>query len=89
MAWISLIAVFFVIWWVVLFAMLPIGLRTQDDDDDVTLGTTPSAPRGPHMLRVVVRTTLVSLAVFGVFYGLTRGAGFTFEDIPRVVPEFD
>ena len=31
------------------FAMLPLGLRTQDDEDDVTLGTVSSAPRlGAH-----------------------------------------
>ncbi len=42
-------AVFFIIWWIVLFAMLPLGLRTQDDEDDVTLGTVSSAPRfGAH-----------------------------------------
>ena len=47
----------FIMWWLVLFAILPFGLRTQDEDEDVTLGTVSSAPRGPHMLRAVVRTT--------------------------------
>ena len=30
-----------------LFAMLPFGLHTQDEANDVTLCTVPSAPRGP------------------------------------------
>lgn len=89
MSWISFFAIFLIIWWVVLFATLPFGLRTQDDEKDVTLGTVSSAPRGPHMLRAVVRTTVVSLLVFGVFYGLTKGLGYSFDDIPRIVPTFD
>ena len=32
MSWISIAAIYFIIWWMVLFAMLPFGLRTQDDD---------------------------------------------------------
>ena len=72
MSWISATAVFFIIWWTVLFAMLPIGLKTQDDDSDVTLGTVASAPRGPHMLKVVVRTTVISVAVSALLYVLTH-----------------
>ncbi len=89
MNWVSLFAVFFIIWWVVLFATLPFGLRTQDEDDDVTLGTTASAPRGPHMLRALIRTTIVSLIVFGLLYFLTRGLGLSIDDIPRIVPRYD
>ena len=85
---VSAAAVFFIIWWLVLFATLPFGMRTQDEDDDVTPGTVSSAPTGPHMRRTIVRTTIIALAVFGVFYVLTRVLGFSFGDIPRVVPEF-
>ena len=87
MSWISGAAVFFLIWWMVLFATLPFGVRTQDDEEDVTLGTVASAPGGPHMGKAVIRTTLISLALFGLFLVLTRVLGFSFGDIPRVVPE--
>ncbi|WP_274628578.1 DUF1467 family protein [Arvimicrobium flavum] len=88
MSWISGAAIFFIIWWVVLFGTLPFGVRTQDEDNDVTLGTVASAPRGPHMLRAFLRTTAISALIFGVFLVLTRGYGFGFDDIPRVVPDF-
>ncbi|MCC2689549.1 MAG: hypothetical protein K0S21_2352 [Rhizobiaceae bacterium] len=88
MSWISGAAVFFIIWWLALFATLPFGLKTQDDDRDVTLGTVPSAPRGPHMGKAVIRATVLAMAVFGAFLVLTRGLGLSFNDIPRVVPEF-
>jgi predicted secreted protein len=89
MSWISFVALFFVTWWLVLFAILPFGVRTQDDEHDVTLGTVSSAPRHPHMLRTVIRTTIVTAILLGVFYGLTLGLGLKFDDIPRLVPDFN
>ena len=88
MNWVSMTALFFVVWWLVLFTILPIGLKTQDDDQDVTLGTHSSAPRGPHMLRAALWTTLVTAVIIGAFYGLTVGLGYGFDDIPRLVPDF-
>jgi predicted secreted protein len=88
MTWISVAAVYFILWWVVLFATLPFSLRTQDEENDVTLGTVPSAPKGPHMLRAFVRTTIVSAVILAGFYLLTKGLGFSFDDIPRIVPDF-
>ncbi len=88
MSWVSIAAVYFVIWWLVLFAMLPFSLRTQDEADDVTLGTVPSAPQGPHMLRAIIRTTIVSAIIVGIFFGISRGLGVGFDDIPRIAPEF-
>jgi predicted secreted protein len=88
-SWISAIALYFIVWWTVLFAMLPFGLKTQDEADDVTLGTVPSAPRGPHMLKVAIRTTIISLLVCGAFYGLTKGLGYSIDDLPKFAPQFD
>ena len=88
MSWVFGAAVFFLIWWLALFAMLPFGVRTQDDEGDVTLGTVASAPGGPHMGKAVVRATLIALAVFGLFYLFTGVLEFGFDDIPRVVPDF-
>ncbi|MGP2493078.1 DUF1467 family protein [Mesorhizobium sp. PUT5] len=89
MTWVSFVALFFVTWWLVLFAVLPFGVRTQEEDGDVTLGTEPSAPRGPHMLRAMVWTTIVTLVVLGAFYGLTRGLGFGLDDIPHIYPDLN
>lgn len=88
MTWVSVFAVYFILWWIVLFATLPFSLKTQDDERDVTLGTVSSAPKGPHMLRAMLRTTVVSALIVGAYYAVTRGLGIGFDDIPRIVPEF-
>jgi predicted secreted protein len=88
MTWVSIAAIYFILWWIVLFATLPFGLKTQDEDEDVTLGTVSSAPKGPHMLRAFIRTTIVSALILGGFYGLTKGLGLGIDDIPKIVPDF-
>ncbi|HJZ45388.1 MAG TPA: DUF1467 family protein [Hyphomicrobiaceae bacterium] len=58
------IAVYVVIWWTVLFAILPIGVRTQGEDGTIVPGTPESAPTRPRLVRIVLLTTLVSGVVF-------------------------
>jgi len=87
MSWISILAIYFILWWVVLFAMLSFGLKTQEEDGEVTLGTVESAPKATrHMLGAVIRTTIVSGIIFGAFYIAVVHYGFSFDDIPRIGP---
>ncbi|WP_193178449.1 DUF1467 family protein [Oricola nitratireducens] len=88
MSWVSIIAIFFVIWWLVLFTMLPVGVRSQIENNDITLGTDHGAPVKPALLRKIVLTTLVSLVIFGAFYVVTAVMGYGFDDLPRIVPEY-
>jgi len=88
MAWFSIAAVYFIIWWTLLFVALPIGLRTQDDDKDVVLGTPSSAPSGKHMLRAIILTTILATLIMALLVVLTRFMGYTFDDIPSVIPQF-
>ena len=66
------IAIYVVIWWTVLFAILPIGVRTQGEDGTVVPGTPESAPTAPRLLRVVFLTTVVSAVVFGTLWAAVR-----------------
>ena len=86
MSWLSVAAIFFIIWWVVLFAVLPFGLHTQDDEGEVTLGTTSSAPMGPHVGRAALRTTVVTAIIFAIYYVAVAYFGFSFSDVPRIGP---
>mgnify|MGYP001423439163 CR=1 FL=1 len=59
------IAVYFVIWWIVLFAVLPFGVRTQHEAGEIVPGTPASAPAAPRMLRVAVFTSLIAALILG------------------------
>lgn len=58
------IAIYFTIWWIVLFAILPWGVRSQHEDGDVVAGTDPGAPVAPRLLIKAVATTIVSSILF-------------------------
>lgn len=57
----SYIAVYFIVWWICLFAVLPFGARSQTDDGVVVRGTDPGAPTQTRLLRTVLWTTGLSL----------------------------
>ena len=59
-------AIFFVIWWIVLFAVLPFGVRSQQEQGAVTPGTEPGAPHAPRLLQKALWTTTVSAVLFVV-----------------------
>jgi len=62
------IAIFFLIWWIVLFAVLPWGVRSQAEGGEVAPGTDPGAPAIPNLRRKLIWTTVVSAVVFAVCY---------------------
>ena len=80
-------AIYFIIWWITLFAALPIGVRTQHEEENVTLGTTESAPLRFNMKRKLVLTSLVSAVIFGIYVVLTEVLGLSVDSIPRIVPD--
>ena len=65
------IAVYFVIWWVALFAVLPFGIQSQRELNDIVPGTEPGAPARPRILMRVAANTVFSGLIFAlvdVFY---------------------
>jgi predicted secreted protein len=81
-------AVFFIIWWLMLFVVLPFGHRSQDDEQDVTLGTVSSAPAAFSLWKVVLRTTIVSAIVFGAYVAATVYGGYSVQDVMALFPDF-
>ena len=61
------IALFITIWFTVLFAVLPFGVRSQAEGGDVPPGTDPGAPVAPRLAAKAVWTTIVSVLVFAGF----------------------
>lgn len=60
------IAIYFIIWWVMLFAVLPWGVRSQDESGAIAPGTDPGAPAVPRLWRTLIWTTVAAAAVFAL-----------------------
>jgi predicted secreted protein len=60
------IAIYFIIWWVVLFAVLPWGVRSQHESGTISPGTDPGAPISPKVWRTLLATTIVASMVFAL-----------------------
>ncbi len=68
-------AVFLTIWFTVLFAVLPIGVRSQAEAGEVVPGTEPGAPTAPRLWMKAGLTTLVSIVVFVLLVMVFRVVG--------------
>jgi predicted secreted protein len=64
------VVLFLTIWFVVLFAVLPFGVRSQRESGDFVPGTDPGAPVEPRLFVKALWTTLLTLVVFGLVLGL-------------------
>ena len=65
MSWITGLLVFFVIWWTVIFAVLPLGVRRIEDP---TPGVDRGAPEKPQILRKAIICTAISAVLWCVWY---------------------
>lgn len=62
------IAIFFVVWWITLFAVLPFNVRTQGEAGDTVPGTPSSAPEKFPLARMFLINTAVSVVVFAMIW---------------------
>ncbi|MBU6234775.1 MAG: DUF1467 family protein [Alphaproteobacteria bacterium] len=59
---VSGIVVYFCIWWTVLFAVLPWGVRQPDTPETGVVG----APVNPNLKRKALATTIISAIIWGI-----------------------
>jgi predicted secreted protein len=69
-----------VIWFMVLFVVLPLNLRTQSESGRVVPGTPGSAPTDPQLGRKARIVTLVSLPIWVVACTVIITGVITVED---------
>ena len=84
MATATVIAIYFIIWWVVLFAVLPWGVRSQEESGEVAPGTDPGAPAVHRVWMKLVWTTVIAGVVFGVLAAIYKGGLIPFEFLQRI-----
>ena len=81
MAWTTMAAIYFITWWVVLFAVLPFGIRSQHEDGEFAPGTDPGAPVATGFKMKLVWTTVVTTVIFGAFYAAYVTKIVTLDDL--------
>jgi predicted secreted protein len=79
------LAVYFVIWWLVLFLTLPFGVRSQHEDGDSAPGTDPGAPILARMGRKLLMTTLISAVIFAVAMWAYHQGYFNIERLSKLM----
>jgi predicted secreted protein len=84
----SAIAIYFIIWWLVLFMILPFGVKSAHEAGvEVEEGHEAGAPVRHNLLFKVLATTVVASILFALVYWIATTHPFSLDDIP-FMPKF-
>lgn len=78
MSWATGIMVYLVIWWTVLFAVLPLGVRRVQNPGK---GEERGAPERPDLVRKAIITSIVAGVLWGAFYLFHQADFFSFRSL--------
>ena len=79
------IAIYFVLWWIVLFTTLPFGVRSQHEEGEGAPGTDPGAPIMARMGYKLIWTTVISGIIFGVGMWAYRAGYLSIERLSKLM----
>ena len=79
MNWFTGLMVFLILWWLVLFMVLPWGVRVPDEPET---GHASSAPRNPMLWRKAAVTTVIASLLWGLAYWLVESDLIAFRPPP-------
>jgi predicted secreted protein len=85
MGWFTAAVLYVLIWWTVLFAVLPFGTRPVSGADSETGWR--GVPESPHMLRKIIVTTLVAAVVWACALALINSDWLSFRHGFLAMPE--
>ena len=69
MTWVSIIAIYLLFWVLAAFVILPLGIRSNSElGIDTVVGHDEGAPGNFNPKQILLRTTLLSLLLFGIYY---------------------
>ena len=82
MNWATGLMVYLVIWWTILFAVLPLGVRRVENPG---AGQDHGAPERPQLMKKAIITSLVAAVLWLIFYFLHQSDIF---DLRHWVQDF-
>ena len=67
------IIIYVMIWWVVIFSILPVGIKSNNKKFQETLeGSDPGAPNNPKIAKKFLITTIITSILFIMIYYLVN-----------------
>ena len=67
------IIVYVMIWWIIFFSVLPIGIQSNKEVFKEKIGgMDPGAPKNPKIVKKFLITTLITSIIFAVIYYLVQ-----------------
>ena len=75
---VSAVVVFIVIWWLVLFMVLPFGVRRMEMPEE---GHAPGAPLQPMLWRKAAATTAIAILLFAAVYVIVEFELISLQDL--------
>jgi predicted secreted protein len=76
MGWLSGILVYLVVWWLVIFMVLPWGVKPPDNPEP---GHATSAPDRPMLWRKIAITSVITAVVWGIIYVAIENSWVSFR----------
>lgn len=84
MSLLAAVFTFLMIWWTVLFAVLPWGNRQPETNET---GMAHGAPVNPNIKKKLIATTIVSFILLGVIYACIESNVIDFREMAREMDE--
>ena len=82
MSIITHIVVFTISWWLVLFMVLPIGVKTAEEEGETRdPNTAEGAPHNPRIIRKMLITTAIATVLWLVYWMIVEYEIITLEDV--------
>ncbi len=81
------LAIYFILWWLLLFIVLPWGIKSQREDGSVTRGTDPGAPVKARMKRKAIQNSILAAVVWLAIMAVLKFDLISLDDIP-FIPDF-
>jgi len=67
------IIIYVIIWWIVFFSVLPVGIQSNKETFREKIeGVDPGAPKNPNITKKFLITTVITTIIFFVIYYLVR-----------------
>ena len=76
----TIILVYVIAWWMVFFAALPVGVRSQHESpEEFVPGTEPAAPVNPNLKKKMLITSVIALVLTVAYYFLATSDLISFR----------